>query len=188
MSENVNHPNHYARGRIEVAVAMDVLGDPSQWLGHALKYACRACHKGKEIEDLEKAIWCAEHALKLRAQWPARLSDAAREALACALFEGVDTLGVTREHGRGVLREALLELRYSTRRLIRAIVSHDDDLGTLQEAVKDVRSAVGDYAVHTQLSAPGPSVERTCPADSSPASDPHSAPASVGVTPYQEDF
>ncbi len=41
---------------------MDLLYGPTQWLGHALKYACRAPHKGKELEDLRKAIWCARHA------------------------------------------------------------------------------------------------------------------------------
>ena len=67
--EVVNHPNHYNHGRVEIAVAMDVLGQPAQWLGHALKYACRAPHKGKLKEDLKKAVWCARHAVELNATW-----------------------------------------------------------------------------------------------------------------------
>jgi hypothetical protein len=33
-------------------------------LGNALKYICRSPHKGKELEDLEKALWYASRAEK----------------------------------------------------------------------------------------------------------------------------
>ena len=90
MTDNINHPSHYGHGRVEVAVAMDILGAPWQWLGHALKYACRAPHKGQEREDIKKAIWCVSHALELdpNVTWPdVAMRD--RSVLAHALRDGV---------------------------------------------------------------------------------------------------
>lgn len=58
MSDNVNHPEHYNKGKIEV---IDFIEDQSLGfhLGNAVKYICRAGVKDpeKEIEDLKKAIW-----------------------------------------------------------------------------------------------------------------------------------
>jgi len=56
MSSNVDHPDHYNQGKLEV---IDVIED---WglcfhLGNALKYIGRADHKGRFKEDVEKAIW-----------------------------------------------------------------------------------------------------------------------------------
>jgi hypothetical protein len=56
VSEYINHPDHYNKGDIEV---IDVIED---WnlgfhLGNAIKYIARSKHKGKEKEDLEKAMW-----------------------------------------------------------------------------------------------------------------------------------
>ena len=50
----INRPSHYNHGKIE---AFDVIED---WklgfnLGNVLKYICRADHKGKRLEDLQKA-------------------------------------------------------------------------------------------------------------------------------------
>jgi hypothetical protein len=55
MTDAVHHPSHYNFGQHEV---MDVLDDwfatqPLPW--QIVKYIARAPHKGKEIEDLEKA-------------------------------------------------------------------------------------------------------------------------------------
>lgn len=55
-TEAVNHPAHYNAGKYEV---IDVIED---WdlgfnLGNTIKYIARAEHKGKELEDLEKALW-----------------------------------------------------------------------------------------------------------------------------------
>jgi hypothetical protein len=52
----VNHPSHYNSGKIEVIDAIE------DWhlgfhLGNAVKYIARAEHKGKTIEDLQKARW-----------------------------------------------------------------------------------------------------------------------------------
>lgn len=62
--DSVNHPPHYNQGKIEV---IEFLED-QQLGGHewnAVKYICRARHKGKEAEDLEKAIWYLNRKLEL---------------------------------------------------------------------------------------------------------------------------
>ena len=55
---NVNHPNHYANGRIEV---IDFIEDKGLGfhLGNAVKYISRAGRKDadKTVEDLRKAVW-----------------------------------------------------------------------------------------------------------------------------------
>lgn len=55
----VHHPRHYNVGGIEVIDAIEAweLGFN---LGNAVKYIARAQHKGKELEDLEKAMWYLE--------------------------------------------------------------------------------------------------------------------------------
>lgn len=55
-SEAVNHPAHYTFGKLEV---IDVIED---WRlgfheGNVVKYVARAEHKGKQLEDLKKALW-----------------------------------------------------------------------------------------------------------------------------------
>ena len=63
--DNVNHPNHYNKGHIEVITFID-----DQELnfarGNAVKYICRAGVKNpdKEIEDLKKAVWYIEHEIE----------------------------------------------------------------------------------------------------------------------------
>lgn len=68
--ETVNHPSHYNQG-IE---AIDII---ESWglnfsLGNAIKYILRSPHKGKELEDLNKAKWYIEREIK-------RLEDIAKE-------------------------------------------------------------------------------------------------------------
>lgn len=57
-NDNVNHPNHYTDGSIEV---IDYIEDKhlSYHLGNAIKYISRAGKKNvdKYVEDLEKAVW-----------------------------------------------------------------------------------------------------------------------------------
>lgn len=65
--DNVNHPSHYNSGDIEVIDAIE------DWnldfcLGNAVKYIARADHKGKPVEDLEKAIWYLEREVERRIQ------------------------------------------------------------------------------------------------------------------------
>lgn len=62
-ANKVNHPRHYNMGRIEVIDAIEAweLGFDD---GNAVKYIARARHKGKELEDLEKALWYLERRIK----------------------------------------------------------------------------------------------------------------------------
>lgn len=53
---NVDHPNHYNQGKIEVIDYIEDKGFNFN-LGNAIKYISRCEHKGKKKEDLEKAIW-----------------------------------------------------------------------------------------------------------------------------------
>ncbi len=52
----VNHPNHYTKGKFEV---IDILEDldlnPHLWM--TVRYIARAKHKGKYLQDLQKAKW-----------------------------------------------------------------------------------------------------------------------------------
>ena len=56
--DNVNHPNHYTIGQIEV---IDFIEDKKLGfhLGNAVKYISRAGRKDadKTVEDLRKAVW-----------------------------------------------------------------------------------------------------------------------------------
>jgi len=54
--ERVDHPSHYNAGKFEV---IDVIEDWGLGFndGNALKYIGRHKHKGRAIEDLEKAAW-----------------------------------------------------------------------------------------------------------------------------------
>lgn len=60
----VNHPPWYTRGSIEVA---DFIADQDLdfFLGNALKYICRAGHKGNVITDLEKSLWYLNYKINL---------------------------------------------------------------------------------------------------------------------------
>ena len=66
VSDFVNHPSHYNKGKIEVA---DFIADQKLNFdrGNAVKYVCRAGSKDpdKEIQDLEKAIWYINHEIKM---------------------------------------------------------------------------------------------------------------------------
>ena len=61
-SDPVNHPEHYASGKIEV---IDFIDDKELGfcLGNAVKYIARAGKKdpAKTIEDLQKAAWYITH-------------------------------------------------------------------------------------------------------------------------------
>lgn len=64
MSEQVNHPKHYNSGKIEVIEFLeDQKLEPHEW--NTVKYVCRAQHKGRRIEDLEKAIWYLRRKIEL---------------------------------------------------------------------------------------------------------------------------
>lgn len=60
--ETVNSPEHYNKGKIEV---IDFIEDQKLdfALGNAIKYICRANHKGNRKEDIKKAVWYLERKL-----------------------------------------------------------------------------------------------------------------------------
>lgn len=60
MSDMVNHPDHYTKGRIECIDAIEsaVVGlEPFEGycVGCAIKYLFRFSHKGNRVEDLNKS-------------------------------------------------------------------------------------------------------------------------------------
>lgn len=65
MGDNVSHPSHYNVGKIEVIDAIEDWGLNFS-LGNAVKYIARADHKGKPIEDLQKARWYIEREIERR--------------------------------------------------------------------------------------------------------------------------
>lgn len=68
-AEAVNHPQHYNFGKIEVIDYIEsTLGAEGCYafcVGNVIKYVSRARHKGKTAEDLKKAQWYLEYALKM---------------------------------------------------------------------------------------------------------------------------
>lgn len=59
----VNSPQHYTKGKFEVA---DVIDDWNLgfFLGNVIKYIARCRYKGKELEDLRKARWYLNFRIK----------------------------------------------------------------------------------------------------------------------------
>ena len=59
--DNVNHPSHYETGGIEcfnaIVASQGVDAAMDFCLCNAFKYIWRCKHKGKTLEDIEKAIW-----------------------------------------------------------------------------------------------------------------------------------
>lgn len=71
MSEQINHPTHYnecgerdayGSAKFEAIKVIEDWGAGFK-VGNAMKYLCRALHKGKELEDLEKTIWYLDRAI-----------------------------------------------------------------------------------------------------------------------------
>lgn len=55
-TDMVNHPSHYTSHPSGVEV-IQITEHMNFCLGNAIKYIMRAEHKGKQIEDLKKAVW-----------------------------------------------------------------------------------------------------------------------------------
>jgi len=66
MAEAVNHPPHYggADNPYEAIKVIEAWGLDFN-LGNAAKYIARAAHKGRQLEDLEKARWYLDREIKL---------------------------------------------------------------------------------------------------------------------------
>lgn len=75
-------PTYYTRGSIEV---WDFVRDQdlNYFLGNAIKYICRAGHKGDKAQDLAKAIHYLENELQytLSQQQPTRTSTAIPDSI-----------------------------------------------------------------------------------------------------------
>jgi hypothetical protein len=56
MSDAVDHPQHYTSHPSGVEV-IEITEHMNFCLGNAIKYILRAPYKGKEVEDLKKAVW-----------------------------------------------------------------------------------------------------------------------------------
>ncbi len=59
----VNHPPHYKSGKLECIEVIENF-NLNFHLGNAVKYILRADKKGKQQEDLQKAIWYLQRELK----------------------------------------------------------------------------------------------------------------------------
>ena len=55
-TDMVNNPNHYTWHPSGIEV-IQITEHMNFCLGNAIKYIMRSDHKGKQIEDLKKAIW-----------------------------------------------------------------------------------------------------------------------------------
>ena len=62
-SDKVNHPAHYTTGGIETYDYIVAKG-LSYELGNVVKYVSRADHKGNKLEDLQKARWYLDAAIR----------------------------------------------------------------------------------------------------------------------------
>jgi hypothetical protein len=56
VSDNVNHPRHYTKHPSGVE-CIQITEHMTFNLGNAVKYIWRADLKGKQVEDLKKAVW-----------------------------------------------------------------------------------------------------------------------------------
>lgn len=76
----INHPSHYASGKIEVIEAIEDWGLGFH-LGNVTKYVARAGKKdsAKTIQDLEKAIWYLRRKIEILKENPRRPNDMPQE-------------------------------------------------------------------------------------------------------------
>lgn len=70
MSDQVNSPDHYRQGAIECIEAIDAMasqisdGVMSYYLCAVLKYVWRHEYKGNPVQDLKKAAWYLDRAIR----------------------------------------------------------------------------------------------------------------------------
>lgn len=68
MPDNVNHPSHYAAGKVECIDALEsategLVGIEAICTANAIKYLWRWRYKGG-VEDLKKAEWYIDHLIQ----------------------------------------------------------------------------------------------------------------------------
>jgi hypothetical protein len=83
MSDNVNHPKHYTKhpSGVECIQITEHMGFN---LGNAVKYIWRADLKGKQVEDLKKAIWYINREIQ-------RINNGSQESSKTSVFEQSDS-------------------------------------------------------------------------------------------------
>lgn len=68
-NDPVNHPQHYVQGGVEcidvIRAARGTDGCIQFCVGNAIKYLFRDAHKGRPLEDLQKAQWYINKAIEL---------------------------------------------------------------------------------------------------------------------------
>ena len=68
--DDVSHPVHYLSGKAKCSACdktiecIDVTRDMGFNLGNAIKYIWRSEHKGNRLQDLKKARWYLDDAIK----------------------------------------------------------------------------------------------------------------------------
>ncbi len=62
--DSVDHPAHYNPGKIEVIDAIEDWGLGFHE-GNVVKYIARSKHKGRRLEDLQKARWYLDRLITL---------------------------------------------------------------------------------------------------------------------------
>lgn len=65
--DSVTRPQHYTFGSIEVIDAIEAWGLGFH-LGNVVKYVARAAHKGRYVEDLQKARWYLDREIQRQAE------------------------------------------------------------------------------------------------------------------------
>ena len=70
--DNVNHPKHYTSHPSGVET-IQITEHMNFCLGNAVKYIMRADHKGKAVEDLQKAAWYINREIARRSDADIRL-------------------------------------------------------------------------------------------------------------------
>ena len=63
MTDPINRPEHYTYGPVEVIDAIEAWALGFH-LGNVVKYVARSAHKGSALEDLRKARWYLDRAIK----------------------------------------------------------------------------------------------------------------------------
>ncbi len=105
MSDNVNHPDHYTDGNIEV---IDFIEDKKlgYHLGNAIKYISRAGKKDpdKYIEDLQKAIWYLNREITRKTQELSLANPIPADFLTSGILKGVGGYELDFNHSFPILR------------------------------------------------------------------------------------
>ena len=114
-NDPVNHPSHYTQYKREV---IDLTEKLSFCVGNACKYILRAPYKGREAEDLRKAMWYVERSLRHYECVPQRAKEVAKtfgNPLVNMLLECYPTKSYGRVYALGIekvkeaLRQAIAE-------------------------------------------------------------------------------